>query len=157
MSSATTSTLPNIVMIVADDHGREAVGCYGNPVVLTPNIDSLAAQGVRFDNAFCTTASCSSSRSVILTGLHNHTNRTFGLVHDPHNFSLSSNVTTLPALMKQAGYRTGRMGKKHYQPEELFPFDFDPAEWGTDEDILRHRDDLWLAGRCEEFVQGEAP
>lgn len=157
MSSATTSTLPNIVMIVADDHGREAVGCYGNPVVLTPNIDSLATQGVRFDNAFCTTASCSSSRSVILTGLHNHTNRTFGLVHDPHNFSLSSNVTTLPALMKQAGYRTGRMGKKHYQPEELFPFDFDPAEWGTDEDILRHRDDLWLAGRCEEFVQGEAP
>ena len=133
------------------------MGCYGNPVVSTPNIDALAASGIRFDNAFCTTASCSASRSVILSGLHNHTNRTFGLIHDPHNFSMSNHVTTLPALMKQAGYRTGRMGKKHYQPEELFPFDFDPPEWGTDEDILRHRDDVWLASRCEEFIQGEAP
>lgn len=157
MTEAVSSKQPNIVMIVADDHGREAVGCYGNPVVSTPNIDSLAASGVRFDNAFCTTASCSASRSVILSGLHNHTNRTFGLIHDPHNFSMSSHVTTLPKLMKQAGYRTGRMGKKHYQPEALFPFDFDPPEWGTDEDILRQRDDLWLAGRCEEFVQGESP
>ncbi|MEX0767022.1 MAG: sulfatase [Microthrixaceae bacterium] len=157
MNSQMGSSRPNIVMIVADDHGREAVGCYGNPVVSTPNIDALADRGVRFENAFCTTASCSASRSVILSGLHNHTNRTFGLIHDPHNFSMSSQVVTLPALMKQAGYRTGRMGKKHYQPEELFPFDFDPPEWGTDEDILRHRDDLWLAERCEDFVQGEAP
>jgi arylsulfatase A-like enzyme len=129
---------PNIVMIIADDHGREAVGCYGNPVVSTPNIDRLAERGVRFDNAFCTTASCGGSRSVILTGLHTHTNRTFGLVHQPHNFSTSLDVHTLPSLMRQAGYRTGRMGKKHYQPESHFPFDFDPPEWGTDEDLARH-------------------
>jgi len=67
-------TRPNIVMVVADDRGREAVGCFGNPIVSTPNIDGLAARGVRFENAFCTTAWCSASRSVILTGLHNHTN-----------------------------------------------------------------------------------
>ncbi len=148
---------PNIVMIVADDHGREAVGCYGNPVVSTPNIDRLAASGVRFDNAFCTTASCGASRSVILTGLHNHTNRTYGLVHEPHHFSLASHVPTLPALMTQAGYRTGRMGKKHYSPEELFPFDVDPPEWDTDEDVVRLRDDVWLADRCAEFVRGDSP
>jgi len=110
---------PNIVMIVADDHGREAVGCYGNPIVSTPNIDRLADSGVRFANAFCTTASCSASRSVILTGLHDHTNRTYGLIHDPHHFSMSSRIQTLPAQMKRAGYRTGRMGKKHYRPEKL--------------------------------------
>jgi N-sulfoglucosamine sulfohydrolase len=148
---------PNIVMIVADDHGREAVGCYGNPVVSTPNIDRLAQGGVRFDNAFCTSASCGASRSVILTGLHNHTNRTFGLIHEPHNFSTADHIQTLPALMRLAGYRTGRMGKKHYRPESLFPFDFDPPEWGTDEDLIRGRDDVWLAGRCEEFVSGDAP
>ena len=148
---------PNIVMVVADDHGREAVGCYGNPVVSTPNIDRLARGGVRFDNAFCTSASCGASRSVILTGLHNHTNRTFGLVHEPHNFSTADHVQTLPALMRQAGYRTGRMGKKHYRPESLFPFDFDPPEWGTDDDLVRGRDDVWLAGRCEEFVNSDGP
>ena len=142
-------------MIVADDHGREAVGCYGNPVVSTPNIDRLAERGVRFDNAFCTTASCGGSRSVILTGLHTHTNRTFGLVHQPHNFSTALDVHTLPSLMRQAGYRTGRMGKKHYQPESLYPFDLDPPEWGTDEDLARHRDDVWLADRCAEFVSDD--
>lgn len=155
--SPAVSDRPNIVMLVADDHGREAVGCYGNPVVSTPNIDALAATGVRFDNAFCTTASCSASRSVILTGLHSHTNRTYGLVHEPHHFSMSAHVRTLPALLAKAGYRTGRMGKKHYRPERLFPFDLDPPEWGTDEDILRHRDDPWLADRCADFVAGDSP
>ncbi len=148
---------PNIVVLVADDHGREAVGCYGNPVVATPTIDRLAAEGVRFDNAFCTTASCSASRSVILTGLHAHTNRTYGLVHEPHHFSMSEHVRTLPALMRRAGYRTGQMGKKHYRPESLFPFDMDPPEWGSEEDILRHRDDRWFADRCADFVAGGAP
>lgn len=148
---------PNIVVVVADDHGREAVGCYGNPVVSTPTIDRLAAEGLRFENAFCTTASCSASRSVILTGLHAHTNRTYGLVHEPHHFSMSDHVRTLPALMRRAGYRTGRMGKKHYRPEHLFPFDMDPPEWGSDEDILRHRDDRWFADRCAEFVAGGSP
>ncbi len=148
---------PNMVMLVADDHGREAVGCYGNPVVSTPSIDRLAAEGLRFENAFCTTASCSASRSVILTGLHNHTNRTYGLVHEPHHFSMAGHVRTLPALLRQAGYRTGRMGKQHYRPVELFPFELDPPEWGTDEEILRHRDDRWLADRCADFVAGGEP
>ena len=49
----------NIVMIVADDHGTDALGSYGNPVVKTPHLDALAAEGTRFTHAFCTTASCS--------------------------------------------------------------------------------------------------
>ncbi|MFR9595906.1 MAG: sulfatase-like hydrolase/transferase, partial [Rikenellaceae bacterium] len=56
---------PNIILFVADDHGRDALGCYGNPVVSTPNLDRLAAEGVRFENAYCTSASSAASRSVL--------------------------------------------------------------------------------------------
>ncbi len=52
---------PNIVLIVADDHGTNDLGCYGNAAVNTPNLDSLASEGVRFTKAHCTTASCSAS------------------------------------------------------------------------------------------------
>src|SRR5438046_2624089 len=79
---AAPAARPNIVLIVADDHGREALGCYGNQVVKTPHLDALAADGTRFTEAFCTTASCSPSRSVILSGQHNHRNGMYGLQHD---------------------------------------------------------------------------
>lgn len=145
---------PNIVVIVSDDHGREATGCYGNRVVKTPNIDGLAADGVVFDYGFCTTASCGASRSVILTGLHNHTNRTFGLVHDHHHFSMAAGTKTLPELLNGAGYRTGRIGKKHYRPESMFPFQWDPPD-ETEEELKRQRDDLHMADRCKAFIDDD--
>lgn len=113
---------PNIVLIVADDHGREAVGCYGNSAIRTPHIDRLAADGTRFTNAFCTTASCSPSRSVLLTGLQNHANGMYGLEHQEHHFSAFDTVTSLPVLLEQAGYRTARIGKFHVAPERVFHF-----------------------------------
>ncbi len=70
---------PNVVLIVADDHGTDALGCYGNPVIQTPNLDALARDGIRFSQAFCTTASCSPSRAVILSGLQSHHNGMYGL------------------------------------------------------------------------------
>src|SRR4051812_18578929 len=76
--AASSPVRPNIVLIVSDDHGREALGCYGNPVVKTPSLDALAHDGTRFTAAFCTTASCSPSRSVILTGQQNHRNAMYG-------------------------------------------------------------------------------
>jgi N-sulfoglucosamine sulfohydrolase len=63
----------NVVLFVTDDHSPDT-GAYGNPIVKTPNLDALAKDGTLFTHAFCTTASCSASRSVILTGLHNHAN-----------------------------------------------------------------------------------
>ncbi|RAK02250.1 N-sulfoglucosamine sulfohydrolase [Larkinella arboricola] len=113
---------PNIVLIVADDHGREAVGCYGNPAVKTPHIDQLAAEGVRFTNAFCTTASCSPSRSVLLTGLHNHANGMYGLEHREHHFSSFDTVRSLPVMLQKAGYQTARIGKFHVAPERAYHF-----------------------------------
>ena len=75
----------NIVLFVADDHGLDA-GCYGNQIIKTPSLDRLASEGTRFTNAYCTTASCSASRSVLLTGLHNHLNGQYGHQHAYHNF-----------------------------------------------------------------------
>ena len=62
---------PNIVLFVTDDQSPIA-GCYGSKIIQTPHLDQLASEGTRFNFAFATTASCSASRSVILTGLHKH-------------------------------------------------------------------------------------
>ncbi|MBM4028168.1 MAG: sulfatase [Planctomycetes bacterium] len=120
---AAGSRRPNIVLIVSDDHGRGDLGCYGHPVIRTPNLDRLAAEGVRFTNAFCTTASCSASRSVILSGLYNHYNGQYGHQHDYHHFITFDHVRSLPVLLSQDGYRTARIGKYHVAPDEVYKFD----------------------------------
>lgn len=118
-----SSELPNIVLIVADDHGQGDLGCYGNAAVKTPNLDALASEGIRFKRAHCTTASCSASRSVILTGLYNHANGHFGHQHHFHHFSAFDHVYSLPVFLEElAGYHTGRIGKYHVAPEKVFHF-----------------------------------
>jgi N-sulfoglucosamine sulfohydrolase len=112
----------NVVFFVADDHGTEALGAYGNPGVKTPSLDQLASEGVRFTHAFATTASCSASRSVLLTGVHNHRNGQYGHEHEYHHFSAFPNVRSLPVLLAEAGYRTARGGKFHVAPESVFRF-----------------------------------
>ncbi len=112
----------NIVLVVSDDHSLD-LGCYGNPVIQTPHLDALAADGIRFTYAFCTTASCSASRSVILSGLHNHANGQYGHQHHFHKFSSYDNLLTLPVYLSQAGYRTARAGKYHVAPEAVYRFE----------------------------------
>jgi N-sulfoglucosamine sulfohydrolase len=112
----------NVVLIVTDDQGT-VLGCYDNPVVKTPNIDALAADATRFKNAFCTTSSCSPSRSVILTGLFNHANGMYGLEHGYNHFQSFNNVKSLPVVLGEAGYRTARTGKLHVSPANVFKFD----------------------------------
>jgi len=141
---------PNIILMVSDDHGLDT-GTYGNPAIQTPNLDALAGQGVRFTNAFCTTASCAASRSVILTGTYNHANGTYGHTHGCHHFACFDDTVTLPALMNEAGYRTARVGKMHYAPERLFPFGqgYPQGRFG--------RDDVRMSQACSEFIRGEEP
>lgn len=100
--------LPNVVIFILDDVGQSDVGVFGNPVVKTPNIDTLAAEGMHFTNAFLTTSSCSPSRASILTGLYPSATGAPNL-HDP----VPANKTSLPQLLRQAGYYTASVGKWH--------------------------------------------
>jgi len=148
--SAREKKRPNVVLIVSDDHGLEALGCYGNSVIKTPNLDGLAAEGVRFTNAFCTTASCSASRSVILSGMYNHANGQYGHQHSYHHFISFDNFKTLPVWLTEAGYRTGRIGKYHVAPEEVYKFDV--ALPGNS------RSPVQMAENCRNFIrEGHQP
>ena len=62
----------NVVFFIADDVSQEDFGCYGHPVIQTPNVDSLSKKGIRFDNAYLTTSSCSPTRCSIITGRYPH-------------------------------------------------------------------------------------
>jgi N-sulfoglucosamine sulfohydrolase len=146
-SVAGESKRPNIVLMVADDHGRGDLGCYGNTVVKTPNLDQLAAEGVRFTNAFCTTASCSASRSVILSGLYNHYNGQYGHQHAYHHFISFDYVRSLPVLLSRGGYRTARIGKYHVAPDEVYKFDVQlPGN---------ERNGVQMANNCAKFMEAE--
>ncbi len=113
---------PNILLIVSEDNGAE-LGCYGEPFVRTPVLDRLAAEGVRFANAYVPQAGCSQSRAALLTGLYPHQNGQIGLatwkcrLYDP-------SIPNLVRQLKQVGYRTGLIGKLHINPASAFPFDF---------------------------------
>lgn len=113
----------NIVLFVTDDESP-TLGCYGDPVATTPAIDRLASDGVCFDRAYATTASCSASRSVILSGLQNHANGQYGHTHHFHKFASYHDVVrlALPRLLEQGGYRTARCGKYHVAPEAVYHF-----------------------------------
>jgi N-sulfoglucosamine sulfohydrolase len=143
-SAAAERTRPNVVLIVSDDHGRGDLGCYGNPVIQTPHLDRLAAEGVRFNNAFCTSASCSASRSVILSGLYNHRNGQYGHQHAYHHFMSFDWVRSLPVLLTEGGYRTARIGKYHVAPEEVYQFDV--TLQGNSRSPVR------MADNCKDFL-----
>ncbi|HOX37608.1 MAG TPA: sulfatase [Candidatus Brocadiia bacterium] len=113
---------PNILLMTADDLGPY-LGCYGDGVARTPVLDSLASEGMLFTRGYVTQASCSPSRSSILTGLYPHQNGQIGLAH--RGYSMRPGMKTLPALLKPAGYKVGIVGKFHVAPTDAFPFDFE--------------------------------
>lgn len=134
----------NVLVLIADDLGQAELGCYGHPTIRTPNIDGLAASGVRFTNAFATTASCSASRSVLYTGLHNHANGQYGHAHGENNFRLLPAVETVFSLVARNGYRTGLVGKRHVGPDEKFVLDFQPR--------VNARDPNAIGAKVREFL-----
>ncbi len=103
---------PNILFIMSDDHAAHAISCYGNRINQTPNLDRLAAEGMRFDNCFCTNGICAPSRAAILTGKYNHLN---GMLDNKLEFDGSQ--PTLPKLLKPVGYQTAMIGKWHLKSE----------------------------------------
>ena len=154
---AATATPPNIVLIVADDHGLDALGCYGNPVIKTPHLDALAADGTRFTNAFCTTASCSPSRAVILSGQHNHRNGMYGLQHDDHHFQSFDHVKSLPVRLAQSGYRTARIGKFHVAPEAAYAFQTVLSAGAANDPTTIGRSPVQMAEQTRGVIEAKDP
>ncbi|MFO0928622.1 MAG: sulfatase [Gemmataceae bacterium] len=135
----------NLVLLIADDLGLQ-LGCYGDKAAKTPNLDALARRGVRFSHAFAAVASCSPSRSTLYTGLHTHTNGQYGLAHAEHNFHTRTNVRSLPAYLRPAGYRTGIIGKTHVIPASVYDWDEEIRASG--------RNGAQMAKQAAKFIAG---
>jgi len=110
---------PNILLIMTDQHRFECLGCHGNPVVKTPNIDRLAASGIDFWRAYSQSAICMPSRVSMLTGQYIHST---GIRHNTRRVDVS-HLPTLPQKLKVAGYKTGAVGKTHAGPSVEMGFD----------------------------------
>lgn len=110
---------PNIVFLISDDHTAADLGCYGNTHVRTPNLDKLAAEGVRFANCFVSSPQCSPNRSSLLTGCTPHTTSTSRL-HTP----MPPWEPTFLEQLKERGYFTGGFRKVHQGNEFNSRFDF---------------------------------
>lgn len=124
LSSSIRAAERNIIFFITDDESP-TLGCYGDKTARTPNIDAVAADGAVFLNAFATTASCAASRSVVMSGLHNHRNGMYGHQHSFHKFSSWHNVVSLalPRVLANEGYRTAQIGKYHVAPEEVYHYE----------------------------------
>jgi arylsulfatase A-like enzyme len=108
LAETRSTARPNILFIMSDDHASHAISAYGSKINTTPHIDRLAAEGMRFDNCFCTNSICAPSRAVILTGKYSHLN---GVVNNGVTFN--GRQQTVQKLLGQAGYQTAMVGKWH--------------------------------------------
>lgn len=147
---ASAAERKNVLVIIADDLGRE-LGCYGDKVAKTPNLDKFAASGTRFVNGFASVASCSPSRSTMLTGLPTHQNGQYGLAHATHHQQSFGNVKSLPGLLGPAGYRTGVVAKLHVLPKTVYPFDEEIGDGG--------RNPVMATAKAKKFIEdaGDKP
>ena len=152
---------PNIVFFFTDDQTTSTIGCYGNPVVKTPNIDGLAARGTRFSNAFVSHPICWVSRTTILSGL---TGRSFGTSNNPDQARPDAVETLYSDILRDKGYRTGYFGKWHakmpkgYVKEDHFDemqvIGRNPFYKKQPDGSLRHATEL-IVDRGIEFVKNQ--
>ena len=118
-----------VILIMTDTTRRDMLGCYGNPLMHTPNLDRLAAQGIRYDNAYSCQPVCGPARSAIFTGTFPHSN---GMV--TNSVPLGDNVKTIGQRLTDAGIHCGYVGKWHLDGGDYFglgvcPEGWDPEYW----------------------------
>lgn len=125
---------PNIVVVLADDLGWGDLGCYGHPLIRTPNLDRFAGQGVRFSQCYSACGVCSPSRSAILTGRTPYRNGVYRWIPEGHEVHLRSSEISIATLLQDAGYATCHSGKWHLNgmfnsPEQPQPNDHGFDHW----------------------------
>ncbi|MBI1319657.1 MAG: sulfatase-like hydrolase/transferase [Candidatus Hydrogenedens sp.] len=139
---------PNILFFLVDDQRNDTLGCAGHPVLQTPHVDLLAAEGTRFTNAYVTTSICAASRASILTGLYE---RTHGYTFGAPPIAGADVRESYPALLRDAGYRTGFIGKfgvniAGLKPGDIFdsftPLERNPYFHPQPDGSNRHETDL---------------
>lgn len=138
--SIPSSKLPNVVLIFMDDLGYGDLSCYGATQYRTPNLDQLAAQGIRFTNFLSAQAVCSASRAGILTGCYPNRVGISGALSPNSAIGLNPDEEIIPEVLKKSGYRSAAIGKWHLGDSRKFL----PLQQGFDEYLgLPYSNDMW--------------
>lgn len=116
-----------VLFLMTDATRQDMVGCYGNPDVHTPNLDALAAEGIRFDCAYTCQPVCGPARSAIFTGLYPHSNGSF-----TNSVALGDNVKTIGQRLRDHGIHTAYIGKYHLDGGDYFGLGRCPDGWDSD-------------------------
>ncbi len=117
------SDKPNILLIMTDQHSKHVLGCYGNSLVGTPNLDCLAAEGMRFTDAYCPSPLCVPSRMSFMTSCTPSANEVWN-----NNHILHSGIPTWAKLLSSAGYETTLLGRMHFcGPDQGHGFEYRPV------------------------------
>ena len=131
---------PNIIVIFTDDQGYNDIGIFGSPDILTPNLDQMATEGMKFMNFYVAQAVCSASRAALLTGTYPNRLGIHGALDHSSENGLNPNETTIAEMLKPLGYKTAIFGKWHlgHHPEFL------PTNQGFDEYFgIPYSNDMW--------------
>ena len=147
--------LPNIVLLMGDDHGWDEVGYNGHPFVKTPVLDEMAASGLRFDRFYSGHPTCSPTRGSFLTGRHPNRYGTFG-----PNWSMRPEEITIAHLLKEAGYTTAHFGKWHVGPikkeSPTSPGAMGFDEWLSHDNFFEIDPVLSRNGEAPQKIEGES-
>ena len=140
-STLSQAAKPNFIVIFTDDQGYQDLGCFGSPLIKTPEIDQMAQEGARFSSFYSANAICSASRAALLTGRYPSRNGVFHVYYPGAQKGLDPEEVTIAEVLKSAGYRTAIIGKWHLGDRPQFL----PTNQGFDSYFgIPYSNDMWI-------------